>query len=104
MILSIKHKTIGKEWLLLPLMLYHFSSFALAFEIDEEDGILNHVSTPGLHFELSNSMDGLNVTSSYQRSVSTTALSKHSFEEDILYVSFLPPPLVIGVSYLIGYL
>ncbi|CAK9322939.1 unnamed protein product [Citrullus colocynthis] len=55
-----------------------------AFEIDEEDGILNHVSTPGLHFELSSSMDGLNVTSSYQRSVSTTGLSKHNFEEDIL--------------------
>ncbi|KGN59396.2 uncharacterized protein LOC101214784 [Cucumis sativus] len=54
------------------------------FEVDEDDEILNNVSTPGLHFELSSSMDGLNVPSSYQKSVSTTGLAKHSFEDDIL--------------------
>uniref|UniRef100_A0A9I9CWE0 Spindle and kinetochore-associated protein 3 n=1 Tax=Cucumis melo TaxID=3656 RepID=A0A9I9CWE0_CUCME len=54
------------------------------FEVDEDDEILNNVSTPGLHFELSSSMDGLNVSSSYQKSVSTTGLAKHSFEDDIL--------------------
>ncbi|KAL4031623.1 hypothetical protein IC575_009908 [Cucumis melo] len=54
------------------------------FEVDEDDEILNNVSTPGLHFELSSSMDGLNVSSSYQKSVSTAGLAKHSFEDDIL--------------------
>ncbi|TYK25364.1 putative UPF0184 protein [Cucumis melo var. makuwa] len=54
------------------------------FEVDEDDEILNNVSMPGLHFELSSSMDGLNVSSSYQKSVSTTGLAKHSFEDDIL--------------------
>ncbi|XP_038905415.1 uncharacterized protein LOC120091453 [Benincasa hispida] len=54
------------------------------FEIDEDDEILNHVSTPGLNYELASSMDGLNVPSSYHKSVSTTGLAKHSFEEDIL--------------------
>ncbi|XP_023005731.1 uncharacterized protein LOC111498640 isoform X2 [Cucurbita maxima] len=54
------------------------------FEIDEEDKNYNHALTSGLRFELSSSKDGLNVPSSYQRSVSMTGLAKHNFEEDIL--------------------
>lgn len=92
----------SKEWLLLPLMLYHLF-FCLEFEVDEDDEILNNVSMPGLHFELSSSMDGLNVSSSYQKSVSTTGLAKHSFEDDILYPSFSHRLLFVA-SYLIVHL
>lgn len=84
-------------------MLYHLSSFALEFEIDEEDEIYNHVSTSGLCSELSSPKEGFNVPSSYQKSVSTTGLAKLSFEEDILYPSLLLP-LLYSASYLIGYL
>lgn len=82
------HIHILKIIYILP-QLYHLYSFASEFEIDEEDESYNHVSTSGLSFELSNSKDGLNVPSSYQRSIST---AKHNFEEDILYPSL---PLVI---------
>ncbi|XP_023540282.1 uncharacterized protein LOC111800703 isoform X1 [Cucurbita pepo subsp. pepo] len=54
------------------------------FEIDEEDENYNHALTSGLRFELSSSKDGLNIPSSYQRSVSMTGLAKHNFEDDIL--------------------
>ena len=86
-------------------MLHHLSSFALEFEIDEEDENYNHALTSGLRFELSSSKDGLNIPSSYQRSVSMTGLAKHNFEDDILYCT-LPSsfPCYLVVSYLIGYI